>query len=246
MPFLMRYPGRDPARIGESRHGAEHRFRADVPRLRRRARARRDAGPQLPPRNVEGHTPQDWRKSMYYRYWMHNTSDHHVPAHYGIRTDRWKLIYYYGKPLGMTGANPPDTQPDWELFDVRERPSGDAQSLPRSEIRGPGEETNRRVGRAPKRSRRRSGVVRGLRKNRSLWSPLVYQLPLDCATSRDQRKRFCHLRASTRSNTTRRRFAHKSAPPRARELRTRPRRDRSRPALPNRAPLEERLLFLLR
>ncbi len=72
--------------------------------------------------NVEGHTPKDWRKSMYYRYWMHNTSDHHVPAHYGLRTDRWKLIYYYGKPLGMTGANPPDTTPDWELFDVQNDP----------------------------------------------------------------------------------------------------------------------------
>lgn len=72
--------------------------------------------------NVEEHTPRDWRKSMYYRYWMHNTSDHHVPAHYGIRTDRWKLIYYYGKPLGMKGAEPPDTQPDWELFDVKNDP----------------------------------------------------------------------------------------------------------------------------
>ena len=29
---------------------------------------------------------------MYYRYWMHNDNDHHMPAHYGIRTDRWKLI----------------------------------------------------------------------------------------------------------------------------------------------------------
>ena len=36
--------------------------------------------------NLEGHTPRDWRKSMYYRYWMHNSSDHHVPAHYGVRT----------------------------------------------------------------------------------------------------------------------------------------------------------------
>jgi len=71
---------------------------------------------------LEGHTPRDWRKAMYYRYWMHNTSDHHVPAHYGLRTDRWKLIYYYGKALGMTGAGPQDTQPDWELFDVRNDP----------------------------------------------------------------------------------------------------------------------------
>ena len=72
--------------------------------------------------NLEGHTPKTWRKSMYYRYWMHNTSDHHVPAHYGLRTDRWKLICYYGKPLGMKGANPPDTTPDWELFDLRNDP----------------------------------------------------------------------------------------------------------------------------
>lgn len=73
-------------------------------------------------RCVEGHTPRNWRKSMYYRYWMHNTSDHHVPAHYGLRTERWKLIYYYGKPLGMSGAEPPDTEPDWELFDIRNDP----------------------------------------------------------------------------------------------------------------------------
>jgi arylsulfatase A-like enzyme len=59
---------------------------------------------------------------MYYRYWMHNTNDHHVPAHYGVRTDRWKLIYYYGKPLDMKGALPPDTAPDWELFDIRADP----------------------------------------------------------------------------------------------------------------------------
>jgi arylsulfatase A-like enzyme len=71
---------------------------------------------------LEGHTPRNWRTSMYYRYWMHNTNDHHVPAHYGIRTRKWKLIYYYGKPLGMKGANPPDTEPDWELFDMENDP----------------------------------------------------------------------------------------------------------------------------
>ena len=72
--------------------------------------------------NVQGHTPKDWRKAMYYRYWMHNDGDHHVPGHYGIRTDRWKLIYYYGKPLGKTGAHPPDSTPDWELLDLRADP----------------------------------------------------------------------------------------------------------------------------
>lgn len=73
--------------------------------------------------NVEGRTPKNWRKSMYYRYWMHNDGDHHVPGHYGLRTDRWKLIYYYGKPLDMAGAHPPDTTPEWELFDIRNDPT---------------------------------------------------------------------------------------------------------------------------
>jgi arylsulfatase A-like enzyme len=72
--------------------------------------------------NVEGHTPGNWRKAMYYRYWMHNDGDHHVPAHYGIRTDRWKLIDYYGRPLGKSGANPPDTAPEWELYDMQNDP----------------------------------------------------------------------------------------------------------------------------
>ena len=71
---------------------------------------------------LRGQTPADWRQAMYYRYWMHNTSDHHVPAHYGIRTRKWKLIYYYGKPLGMKGANGPETPPEWELFDLRRDP----------------------------------------------------------------------------------------------------------------------------
>lgn len=53
---------------------------------------------------------------------MHNSNDHHVPAHYGIRTERYKLIYYYGKPLGMKGAQEPATEPEWELFDLKEDP----------------------------------------------------------------------------------------------------------------------------
>ena len=59
---------------------------------------------------------------MYYRHWMDNDNDHHVSAHYGIRTDRWKLIYYYGKPLSAKGANPPDSEPEWELLDLNADP----------------------------------------------------------------------------------------------------------------------------
>ena len=72
--------------------------------------------------NVEGHTPKNWRTAMYYRYWMHNDSDHHVPAHYGIRTERWKLIYYYNQPLGMTGSFANNMPPEWEFFDMKNDP----------------------------------------------------------------------------------------------------------------------------
>jgi len=45
-------------------------------------------------------------------------ADHGVPAHYGVRTREWKLIYYYGKALGSAGAIDRDTAPEWELFDM--------------------------------------------------------------------------------------------------------------------------------
>ena len=121
MPFLMRYPG-------AIRPGGVNRdmvLNIDFALLfldYAGARAPAEMQGRSFRANLEGHTPRDWRKAMYYRYWMHNTSDHHVPAHYGVRTDRWKLIYYYGKPLGMKGAEPPDTEPDWELFDMRNDP----------------------------------------------------------------------------------------------------------------------------
>jgi arylsulfatase A-like enzyme len=66
---------------------------------------------------LEGRTPRDWRKTMYYRYWMH-LADHGVPAHYGVRTPEWKLIYYYGKALGTSGSIDRDTGTEWELFDM--------------------------------------------------------------------------------------------------------------------------------
>ena len=69
-----------------------------------------------------GETPDDWRTSMYYRYWMH-LAHHYVPAHYGIRTDRYKLIYYYGEALGTTGSLDELKEPEWELFDLEKDPN---------------------------------------------------------------------------------------------------------------------------
>ncbi len=72
--------------------------------------------------NLEDKTPPDWRKSSYYRYWMHLDGSHNVPAHYGVRTDRYTLIHYYGKALGMKGAKDVTLNPEWELFDRQKDP----------------------------------------------------------------------------------------------------------------------------
>ncbi len=47
---------------------------------------------------------------------------HDNPAHYGIRTRDYKLIFFYGLPLDAKGALPKPTQPGWELYDLRKDP----------------------------------------------------------------------------------------------------------------------------
>jgi len=85
--------------------------------------------------NMRGNTPSNWRTSMYYRYWMQSDKYHNMVAHYGIRTQRYKLIYFYAKGLDKTGTNewksckeqfPVKTsenlKPYWELYDLLKDP----------------------------------------------------------------------------------------------------------------------------
>ncbi len=65
--------------------------------------------------------PADWRTSMYYRYWMH-LAHHNVYSHYGLRTERYKLIYYYADALGTAGSIEDSRPPEWELFDLEKDP----------------------------------------------------------------------------------------------------------------------------
>ena len=64
--------------------------------------------------NLKGNTPDDWRESMYYHYWTHQERR---PSHYGIRTEKYKLINYYG--LQRMGQ-PADSC--WELYNLEEDP----------------------------------------------------------------------------------------------------------------------------
>lgn len=73
-------------------------------------------------KNVAGVSSKDWRKSIYYRYWMHRDINHFVAANYGVRTDRYKLIFYYGLPLGKGGAGKEPITPSWELYDLKNDP----------------------------------------------------------------------------------------------------------------------------
>lgn len=65
--------------------------------------------------------PNNWPKATYYRYWMH-MAHHDNPAHLGIRTKDFKLIYFYGLPLDAAGAHKEPTKPYWELYDLRNDP----------------------------------------------------------------------------------------------------------------------------
>ncbi|MEM7535586.1 MAG: sulfatase [Chloroflexota bacterium] len=69
-----------------------------------------------------GETPDDWQTIMYYRYWMH-LAHHYVYAHYGVRTLRYKLIYYYADALGQPGTIDDPKEPEWELFDLHTDPN---------------------------------------------------------------------------------------------------------------------------
>jgi arylsulfatase A-like enzyme len=71
---------------------------------------------------LRGRRPDDWRTSMYYRYWMHLDTLHRVQAHYGVRTSRHKLVHYPGAGVDLAGAAGAWREPAWELFDLEADP----------------------------------------------------------------------------------------------------------------------------
>jgi arylsulfatase A-like enzyme len=71
---------------------------------------------------LKGETPDDWQKIAYHRYWMHRDEIHNVYAHYGVRNQRYKLIYWYMDNLDLPGTKPGGGEPEWELFDCEKDP----------------------------------------------------------------------------------------------------------------------------
>ncbi|KAH6669738.1 N-acetylglucosamine-6-sulfatase [Plectosphaerella plurivora] len=71
---------------------------------------------------LAGHTPHDWQQVAYHRYWMHRDIIHEAYAHYGVRDQRYKLIYWYNEDFGLEGTRPGGEEKEWELFDCQEDP----------------------------------------------------------------------------------------------------------------------------
>ena len=82
-----------------------------------------------------GKEPETWPQATYYRYWMHLAHRHQNPAHFGIRTKLYKLIFYYGKYWVDTDNADSEwnkeswgndftnhTPPAWELYDLKKDP----------------------------------------------------------------------------------------------------------------------------
>ncbi|PKQ64796.1 acetylglucosamine-6-sulfatase [Labilibaculum filiforme] len=83
---------------------------------------------------LKGKAESNWREATYYRYWMH-IIHHYVPAHFGIRTKQYKLMFFYGAHYmpkeefaghyWATQYNGIDqeTPHSWELYDLKNDPN---------------------------------------------------------------------------------------------------------------------------
>ena len=71
---------------------------------------------------LNGKTPSEWQEVAYHRYWMHRDMDHNAYSHYGIRNQRYKLIYWYNEGYNLPGTNHGGEDREWELFDCIEDP----------------------------------------------------------------------------------------------------------------------------
>ena len=59
---------------------------------------------------LKGERPNNWRESFYYHYYEYPVP-HRVRPHYGVVTDRYKLVHYYNTDVD-----------DWELLDREKDP----------------------------------------------------------------------------------------------------------------------------
>ena len=112
MPFVARYPRKIPAGTTDRHFALNVDFAPTLLDF---------AGVQTP-ESMQGRSfrpllqcrpPVDWRTSLYYQYYEYPDA-HRVRPHYGVRTEDYKLIHYFG--------GTPDPIDEWELFDLKKDP----------------------------------------------------------------------------------------------------------------------------
>jgi arylsulfatase A-like enzyme len=108
-PFLARWPG----------VVKPHRVNQDIVSILDFTSTFLDAAHLAIPADLQGHsllplfagtTPKDWPKSFYYHYYEFPVP-HHVRPHYGVVTDRYKLVHFYKPDVDY-----------WELYDNQKDP----------------------------------------------------------------------------------------------------------------------------
>ena len=105
MPFVARWPGRIPAGTSIDKLTQNIDF----------APTFLDAAGVATPADMHGASllpllrgkKSDWRQSIYYHYY--EEGEHNVPAHEGVRGERFKLIHFY-------------TRNTWEFYDLENDP----------------------------------------------------------------------------------------------------------------------------
>lgn len=107
MPFVIRWPGVVKPGTMQAAMAINADFAPTFMEMAGRPVPAEMHGRSLVPL-LKGQTPADWRTSMYYRYY-HDPGDHNTRAHYGVRTETHKLIYYWKKE-------------QWEMFDLAHDP----------------------------------------------------------------------------------------------------------------------------
>jgi N-acetylglucosamine-6-sulfatase len=132
MPFLVRYPGKvSPGSVSDAIINNTD-FAPTIIELAGGEVPEYMQGSSFKSILESGNEPADWKQSTYYRYWMHMAHRHANPAHFGIRTKDYKLIFFYGifykddgdvaNLEGWGNRYTFRTPPGWEFYDLKKDP----------------------------------------------------------------------------------------------------------------------------
>ncbi|WBU37534.1 sulfatase family protein [Homoserinibacter sp. YIM 151385] len=122
MPLLVSYPRQIPAdgtRLGQIVTNVD--FAQTILEAAGVAAPERMQGVSIWPQ-LTSDPERPTRDAMYYRYYEHGDSNHGVFSHYGVRTERHKLIYFTADGEGQPWTSNLVFTPDWELYDLVEDP----------------------------------------------------------------------------------------------------------------------------